>query len=160
MGTPTEETALARRWRLQINMAYPDDLVTPDWVTVIGIAEFTPPAPQPNNEDSSDYESAGWNGNTKTAQEWELPVTLNRKINDVVKVFHPTHEKLRQAAWKFGSKSKAHLRWFDRDGLPEAYEGKGIVQWEYSGGEHTALEQVTVTITGDGELLLIDNPGV
>ncbi|MFF3310479.1 phage tail tube protein [Streptomyces sp. NPDC002952] len=160
MSTPTETTALARRWRLQINMNYPEDQVTPDWQTVLGIAEFTPPAPDPNIEDSSDYESGGWNGNTKTAQEWELPVTLNRKINDQVKVFHPTHEKLRLAGWKFGSGSKAHVRWFDRDGLPEAYEGKGVVKWEYSGGEHTALEQVEVTITGDGELLLIDNPGV
>jgi hypothetical protein len=32
------------------------------------------------------------------------------------------------------------------------------VKWEASGGEHTALDQVEITITGDGELLLIDNP--
>jgi hypothetical protein len=63
-----------------------------------------------------------------------------------------------QAAWKFGSNSMAHMRWYDRDGLPEAYEGTGIVKWEASGGEHTALDQVEITITGDGELLLIDNP--
>jgi hypothetical protein len=87
-----------------------------------------------------------------------LTFTINRRENDQVKVFAPTHEKLRQAAWKFGSNSMAHMRWYDRDGLPEAYEGTGIVKWEASGGEHTALDQVEITITGDGELLLIDNP--
>ncbi|WEH40801.1 hypothetical protein [Streptomyces sp. AM 2-1-1] len=156
MSTPTEQTALARRWRTQINMAAAGD--TPDWQTLMGVTDFKPPAPDPNIEDSSDYESAGWNGNTKTAQGWELGFKINRKTNDQVKVFHPTHEKLRAAAWGWGSNSTAHLRWFDRDGLPEAYEGKGIVKWEASGGEHTALEQVDITITGDGALLLIDNP--
>ncbi|NUS78461.1 MAG: hypothetical protein HOV70_19995 [Streptomyces sp.] len=158
MSTPTEVTALARRWKLQLDMSAAQD--GSDWQTVIGLTDFKPPAPDPNIEDSSDYESAGWNGNTKTAQGWELTATINRRINDQVKVYHPTHERLRQAAWLFGSNSKAHVRWYDRDGLPEAYEGTGIVKFEYSGGEHTALDQVEVTITGDGALLLIDNPGV
>ncbi|MFH9403256.1 phage tail tube protein [Streptomyces sp. NPDC017638] len=156
MSTPTPTTALARRWRLQIDMSADQDGT--DWQTVFGVTDFKPPMPDPNIEDSSDYESAGWNGNTKTAQEWELTVTINRKINDQTKTYHPTHEKLRVAAYSFGSASMAHLRWFDRDGLPEAYEGTGVVKWEYSGGEHTALDQVEITVTGDGELKLIDNP--
>ncbi|MFE4548278.1 phage tail tube protein [Streptomyces sp. NPDC056785] len=157
MATPTETTALARRFRVQLDMSTDQD--GSDWQTIIGVTDFKPPAPDPNIEDSSDYESAGWNGNTKTAQGWELGFTINRRENDQVKVFAPTHERLRQAAWKFGSQSMAHLRWYDRDGLPEAYEGTGIVKWEASGGEHTALDQVEITITGDGELALIDNPG-
>jgi hypothetical protein len=156
MATPTEQTALARRWRLQIDMSSTQD--GSDWQTVLGVTDFKPPAPDPNIEDSSDYESGGWNGNTKTAQSWELSVTINRKINDQVKVYHPTHEAFRQAAFKFGSGSMVHLRWYDRDGLPEAYEGSGIVKFEYSGGEHTALDQVEITVTGDGELAMIDNP--
>ncbi|MFG3085133.1 phage tail tube protein [Streptomyces parvulus] len=158
MSTPTPTTALARRWKFQLDLS--EDQDGSDWVTVLGVTDFKPPAPDPNIEDSSDYESGGWNGNTKTAQGWELTATINRRINDQVKVYHPTHEALRRAAWLFGSNSKAHVRWYDREGLPEAYEGSGVVKWEYSGGEHTALDQVEITITGDGELLLIDNPGV
>ena len=154
MTTPV--TALARRWVLQLDMSANQD--GSDWQTVIGLADFKPPTPDPNIEDSSDYDSNGWNGNTKTAQSWELAFTINRRENDQTKVFHPTHEKIRAAAWGFGSASKAHCRWYDRDGLPEAYEGTGIVKWEYSGGEHTALDQVEVTITGDGALALITNP--
>ncbi|WP_432164863.1 phage tail tube protein [Streptomyces sp. bgisy031] len=156
MSTPTPQTALVRRWRLQIDMSAAMD--GSDWQTVMGVKEFTPPMPDPNIEDASDYESEGWNGNEKTSQEWELSVTLNRKINDQTKVFHPTHEKIRAAAFGWGSGSRAHLRWFDRNGLPEAYEGTGIVKWENSGGEHTDLEQPEITITGDGPMLIIDNP--
>lgn len=156
MATPTPETALARRWRVQLNMADVGD--TPDWLTIVGVKEFVPPNPDPNIEDSSDYESEGWNGNTKTAQGWELSMTVNRRINDQVKVYHPTHEKIRLAGYGWGSESKAHLRWMDRDGLPEAYEGTGIVKWEAGGGEHTALDEAEITITGDGKLTPIDNP--
>lgn len=153
---PTYDTnALARRWILEVNVGADE---AEDWQQCMGLAEFVPAAPEPNNEDSSDYDSGGWTGNTKTAQSWELTFTINRKIDETQKVYHPVHEALRRAGMKFGGASKAHVRYYDRDGMPEAYEGKGIVQWAPSGGETTALEQVEVTITGDGPLEEIDNP--
>jgi len=153
MTTPV--TALARRWALQLDMSSAQD--GSDWQTVIGVTEFNPAA-EPNIEDSSDYDSGGWAGNTKTGQSWQLGVTINRRINDQTKVYHPTHEALRAAAYAFGSASRVHVRYYDRDGMPEAYEGTAIVTWAPSGGEYTALDQVEVTLTGDGQLLLITNP--
>lgn len=153
MTTPV--TALARRWVLQLDMSAAKD--GSDWQTVIGVTEFNPAA-EPNIEDSSDYDSGGWAGNTKTGQSWELGVTINRRINDQTKVYHPTHEKLRAASYAFGSDSQVHVRYYDRNGLPEAYEGTALVTWAPSGGEYTALDQVEMTLTGDGQLLLITNP--
>ncbi len=153
MTTPV--TALARRWALQLDMSAAKD--GSDWQTVIGVTEFNPAA-EPNIEDSSDYDSGGWAGNTKTGQSWELGVTINRRINDQTKVYHVTHEALRVAAFAFGSASQVHVRYYDRDGLPEAYEGTALVTWAPSGGEYTALDQVELTLTGDGPLLLITNP--
>lgn len=155
MSTPTPTTALARRWKLELDMSAAKD--GSDWQAVPGITEFNPSA-EPNIEDSSDYDSGGWAGNTKTGQAWELGVTINRRINDQVKVYHPTHEVLRAAAYAFGSASVVHVRYYDRDGLPEAYEGTAVVTWAPSGGEYTALDQVEMTLTGDGQLLLITNP--
>ncbi|MEU6535507.1 hypothetical protein [Streptomyces sp. NPDC047000] len=153
MTTPV--TALARRWALQIDMSAAKD--GSDWQTVIGVTEFNPAA-EPNIEDSSDYDGGGWAGNTKTGQSWELGVTINRRINDQTKVYHVTHEAFRAAAYAFGSASQVHVRYYDRDGLPEAYEGTALVTWAPSGGEYTALDQVEMTLTGDGPLLLITNP--
>ncbi|MEU0671365.1 phage tail tube protein [Streptomyces sp. NPDC006172] len=153
MTTPV--TALARRWALQLDMSAAQD--GSDWQSVIGVTEFNPAA-EPNIEDSSDFDSGGWAGNTKTGQSWELGLTINRRINDQTKVYHPTHEALRVASFASGSASRVHVRYYDRNGLPEAYEGTAIVTWAPSGGEYTALDQVEVTLTGDGPLLLITNP--
>ncbi|MFF1381455.1 minor capsid protein [Streptomyces sp. NPDC058308] len=46
--------------------------------------------------------------------------------------------------------SKAHLRFFDRDGLPEAYVGKALPDGEPQGGAARDLDQVQVTFTGTG----------
>lgn len=154
MSTPTEVTALARRWRLEVNMGTSE---TPDWTLCPGVTDFSPEA-EPNIEDSSSYDSEGWTENTKTAQSWELGVTINRKINDQVKVYHPVHEALRAASFAFGSASEVHVRYMDRNGLPEAYEGNALVTWTPSGGEYTALDQVEMTLTGTGPLVPITSP--
>ncbi|WP_432182032.1 phage tail tube protein [Streptomyces sp. NBC_00063] len=156
MSTPVETnvTALARRWRLEVNLG--TDAV-PDWQLCPGVTEFTP-ASEPNIEDSTSYDSDGWTQNTKTAQSWELSVTINRKINDATKVYHPVHEAIRLAHFAYGSANYVHLRYMDRNGLPEAYEGQAIPTWAESGGEYTDLGQVEITFTGDGPLSTITNP--
>ncbi|QJT04351.1 hypothetical protein G9272_32050 [Streptomyces asoensis] len=155
MSTPTPTNALARRWKIDLDMAAAKD--GSDYQNIIGVTDFQPNA-EPNIEDSSDYDSGGWAGNTKTGQSWEVSLTINRRINDQVKVYHPTHEALRAAAFGYGSASEVRVRYYDRDGLPEAYEGIAIVTWAPSGGETTALDQVEVTLTGNGQLSLITNP--
>lgn len=154
MSTPTPTTALARRWRSEINLGTD---AAPVWTLIPGITEFQPTFP-PNIEDSSSYDTGGWAENEKTGQAWELAMTFNRKINDQVMVFSDAHEALRQAAFAYGSAARVHVRFFDRNGLPEAYEGKALVEWEDQGGEYTALGQVSATLTGDGELSMITNP--
>ncbi|MFI8299986.1 phage tail tube protein [Streptomyces nigra] len=154
MATPIEENELAREWRLEINMGTDE---APDWQLCPGVREFQP-ASEPNIEDSSDYDGEGWAGNEKTGQAWEISATIRRKANKSVKVYHPVHEKIRLAHFAYGSANKIHLRYMNRDGLPEAYEGKAIPNWQPAGGEYTALGEVEITFTGDGALTPIDNP--
>lgn len=156
MSTPVEtnETELAREWRLEVNMGTDD---VPDWQLCPGVREFQPSA-EPNIEDSSDYDSDGWAGNTKTAQAWELAVTIRRKANKAQKVYHPVHEAIRAASDAYGEANLVPLRWMNRQGLPEAYEGKAIPTWAPAGGEYSALGEVEITFTGDGPRTPIDNP--
>jgi hypothetical protein len=153
MSTPTE-TALARRWRMDINMGTDE---TPDWQLCPGITEFQPTFP-PNIENSSTYDTEGWAENTKTAQEWQVEATFNRKVSADSTTYSAVHEKLRVAAFSYGAASKVGVWFYDRNGLPEAYSGKALVTWEPQGGEYTALDQVQATLTGDGILSLITNP--
>ncbi|MBT2505159.1 hypothetical protein J7I98_04450 [Streptomyces sp. ISL-98] len=153
MSTPTE-TALARRWRLEINMG---TVAVPDWQLCPAVTEFQWTA-EPNHEDSTSYDSDGWKENTKTAQEWEVEATFNRKATPDSTAYSPVHEKIRTAWLAYGEDHKVHLRWMDRNGLPEAYEGYGLPNWEPQGGEYTDLDQVQVTFTGTGALTPITNP--
>ncbi|CAM5589096.1 phage tail tube protein [Streptomyces purpurascens] len=155
MATPTEQTELAREWRLEINMAAAGD--TPDWQLCPGVREFQP-ASEPNIEDASDYDGDGWASNEKTGQSWELSVTIRRKANTEVKVYSPVHEKIRLAHFAYGANNKVHLRYMNRNGLPEAYEGRAIPNWQPQGGEYTALGETEITFTGDGPLTPITNP--
>ncbi|NUH35261.1 hypothetical protein HUF15_00500 [Streptomyces samsunensis] len=154
MSTPTPVTALARRWRLEVNMGTE---TTPDWQLCPAVAEFQWEAP-PNLEDSGTYDDDGWDGNTKTGQGWSVTATFNRKISKDSTVYHPVHEKIRAVAFGWGAESEIPIRWMDRNGLPEAYEGSALVEWAPSGGSKNDLDQVEVTFTGNGPLEQITNP--
>ncbi|MEU6342223.1 hypothetical protein ABZ883_14925 [Streptomyces sp. NPDC046977] len=150
MSTPTE-TALARRWRLDVNMGSPDYQLCP------AITNFQWEAP-PNIEDSSTYDDEGWSDSEKTGQSWSATATFNRKASPDSTTYSPVHEALRQAAFGWGDDAKVDVRFYDRNGLPEAYQGYALVTWAPSGGERTALDQVEVTLTGKGPLTPITNP--
>ncbi|MEU8760643.1 hypothetical protein [Streptomyces sp. NPDC048659] len=153
MTTPTEDQ-LARDWRLDINMG--TDLA-PDYQLCPAITEFQPTWP-PNFEDSTSYDSDGWEESTKTAQAWQIEATFNRKSTADSTAFSTVHEKLRLASFGWGSGSKIGVRFYDRNGLPEAYKGTVLVEWEPQGGDYKALGQVKVTLKGTGPLAPITNP--
>lgn len=156
MSTPTPVTALARRWRLEVDMAT-SGATTPDWQLHPAITDFSWEAP-PNLEDSSTYDDEGWDGNTKTGQGWTVTATFNRKKSADSKAYNAVHERVRATAFGWGADSEVKIRWMDRDGGPEAYEGTALVEWKPSGGPKNNLEQVEITFTGNGPLTQIANP--
>jgi len=153
MATPTE-TVLARRWVVQINMGTD---VSPDWQLSPATTNFTFKYPNVTQDDS-DYDSGGWGSTVKTAQNWSGELSFNRKSTPDSTAYSTVHEKLRTAALSFGSSSKIGVRWYDRNAMPEAYQGTALVEWEPSGGDRTALEGIKVTLTGVGALVPITNP--
>lgn len=155
MSTPTPETALARHWRLDVDLSSAKD--GSDWQECIAMTEFSWSA-EPNHEESTTYDTDGWAENEKTGQAWEATVNINRKSTTDGSAFHPVHEALRTAAFAWGEDAKVHVRFYDRKGRPEAYEGTALVTWTPSGGEATALSQVEITLTGTGALETITNP--
>ncbi|WP_055563059.1 phage tail tube protein [Streptomyces atriruber] len=72
--------------------------------------------------------------NTKTRRDWEVEVTFDRKATPDSTAYAAVHEKIRSAFFAYGEASKVHMRYMDRNGLPEAYEGYGLPKWEPQGG--------------------------
>lgn len=147
-------TALARRFKVDVDVAWPSGPA--DWQPLLGITDFKP-AVAPTLQEASDYDSNGWVGQEKTMQAWTAEVTLLRK-KDNAGAFPPAQEALRAAEDQFGQDARAHVRWYDRDGGEEAYEGYALVQWARANSGVADLDAATVTLTGDGARTLITNP--
>lgn len=154
MTTPTPETVLARRWRLEVNMG---TSAAPNFQLCPAVTNFNW-VPAPTIQDSSTYDDGGWSDSTKTAMGWTVDSTFNRRSTPDSTAFSTVHEKIRAAALAFGAASEIEIRWMDRDGLPEAYQGICLATWAPAGGDRTALDAVKVTFTGKGVLNQIVNP--
>ncbi|MET7450685.1 hypothetical protein ABZT03_02090 [Streptomyces sp. NPDC005574] len=158
MSTPVQpaetETALARRYRLELDTSA---TATPSWVIVPGIQEFDP-AVDPTQQDSTTYEDGGWADSTVTQLAWSVELTMLHRYHPTTKAFNAAQEKLRLAAESFGSGATIHVRWYDREGRADAYEGRALVTWDADGGATDDLDSVGVTLTGKGAKTAITNP--
>lgn len=144
-------TALARRFIVDVaTVAAPTT-----WVRFKGINDLSVPV-SPNLQPADDYDSDGWNSFEKTMQGWVLTAKALRKT--VAGVFDPGQEILRTAHTQFGDLGRAYVRYYDRNGAPEAYSGLGMVGFVPSKTGVADLDEITVTITGDGALTAITNP--
>lgn len=147
-------STLARKWKLDVNTGTAE---SPIWTPVRGITEFSAPN-EPTMEDDSDYDSNGWASSTKTMQAWSISATLARKVGVSSGNYDPGQEYIRMRDAQFGAASTVQVRWYDRDGGPEAYSGYASVQWAQAGGAPSALETATLTLSGQGIRTNIVNP--
>jgi hypothetical protein len=147
-------STLARKYKLDINTGTE---LSPTWTQVKAIAEFKPTI-DASTEDDSDYDGAGWGSDAKTLLKWKIELKIIRKITVDTAAYDPGQEALRGVAEDFGPDGVVHVRWYDRDGSTEAWEGFGEVTWEPDGGDTTALATVSVNLMGRGAREVITNP--
>lgn len=144
-------TALARRFKVDVStIAAPNT-----WVNFKGINDLNP-AISPTLVGSDDYDSNGFSSFEKTMQGWVLTAKALRKT--VSGVFDPGQELVRAAQLQFGDLGRVNVRWYDRNGAPEAFQGVAVVGWTASKTGVADLDEATATFTGDGILTSIANP--
>jgi hypothetical protein len=150
-------TALARRYRLEVDMAPTGSATTPEWALVPGITEFTPTA-EPTIQDVSTYDTDGWAEQAKTMLTWQIELTIAHRAHPVTGQFNAAQEWLRRSALAFGAAAYVHLRFYDRFGAQDAHEGSALVTWEPEGGGPDEVDTISVTLSGNGPLVPIPNP--
>lgn len=164
MSVPTREplgaSTLNRMWYLDVDTS--DNGDETEWTPVLGITEFKP-ATESNLEDDSDFDSGGYQSQTKTAEQWSCEFKVARKVtvDDKTKYDEGQEHLRKRAQGRMGPANSVHIRYYEmtEDGpREEAYEGRAAVSWEPEGGEMTALNLVSVTLTGQGKLKQIDHP--
>ncbi len=157
--TPLGASTLNRMWYLDIDTG--TDPETPEWTPVQGITEFQP-AQEPQLQDDGDFDSEGFGSQTSTGIDWSLTGKVARKttVADAT-TYDPGQEALRLAGGKVGLDNSVHVRWYEMtpDGpRTEAYEGNAAVTWSPDGGDKTALNLVSFTLSGQGKRSDIEHP--
>jgi hypothetical protein len=109
-------------------------------------------------EDDSDFDSEGWTSEMKTGMGWGIELGLITKYGIVTREEDPGQKILRLASDEFGPDSVVHVRYYDREGGPEAYEGYASVSWEPEDGGVTDLDKAKVKLSGQGKRTAIENP--
>lgn len=156
---PLGASTTVRKWFLDVDTSYPG---TATWVGVFGMAEFKP-TQDDNLEDDSDFDSSGFESETKTSEKWGIETKLRRKTTEADShAYDPGQEYLRsKAQGQMGVANRVHVRWYEMEPNGpriEAYEGFGAASWSPEGGEMKALDMVTVKISGQGRRQAIAHP--
>lgn len=150
MGTNT--TALASRYRVEVT----EDLtLAAGWLKVFGLTDFKSNVNQ-NLVETSDYDNDGNESYEKTFQGWTAALTV--WVRTQTGVLTPSYVKLSSRETLFGDACRIGIRWYDKNGLPEAFQGVGIVQSERGSTGVKDPDQKTFTLQGDGALASITNP--
>lgn len=150
----TLTSTLARKFRLDVNTGTAG---SPVWTQVRAITTLQAPV-SPTMQDDSDYDSDGWGSQAKTMLAWSVTGTISRKVGATSGNYDAGQEKIRAAHDQFGPDGLVQIRWYDREGGPEAYTGFAHVGWEAQGGGPDALDSVNITLTGQGKRTTIVNP--
>jgi len=154
VSNPVLTSTLARKWKLDVDTSVAQDGSA--WTNVRAVLDLQPSI-TPTMQDDSDYDSDGWGSDVKTMLKWSNVVKLGRKVAAGY-VEDPGQAAIHVAHDQFGADGVVHVRWYDRNGGTEAYEGFAQVQWSEDGGDAAALSTVSVTLTGQGARLTITNP--
>lgn len=141
---------LASRYALQVDTGTTPE--TPEWTTVFGVSNFAPNVDF-TTQDNSDFDSDGWASTVVTQRGWTITVTLQDKQYSDAQ--DPGQAALLQAS---DDLELAHVRYFDRNGGDEAYEGYASVQWNPQGGSATELATIQVVLNGQGAREKVTNP--
>jgi hypothetical protein len=156
MTQPTQEvTGLARRFAVDIDMAAPAAAV---WSALPGIEELKPSWDQRKEGDES-YDDGGGARETITGSSWKLELKLIHRAGPDGVTFNAVQEYLRGKAQAEDTlNAEIHVRWYDRSGVGEAWDGRALVSWAPDGGNGGARDTVAVVISGQGKRIPITNP--
>ncbi|SDL17838.1 hypothetical protein SAMN04488074_109205 [Lentzea albidocapillata subsp. violacea] len=148
---------LAKDWTLEVDTRAAG-ATAPQWTRIGGLTSFTETTDD-NTEDDGSFDDDGWGSSVVTQRTWSIEAEGKRKRTDA-QAFTPDpgQEAIRKAARIVGFAANLHVRWYRKDGSPDAYEGTSTVSGFTKGGGKTDLEPFNFTLNGQGAPVEIPNP--
>jgi len=148
---------LAKDWVLEVDTRAPN-VAEPQWIRVNGLTSFSE-STDDNTEDDASFDDNGWGSSEVTQRTWSIEAEGRRKRTDAT-VFTPDpgQEAIRKASRVVGIGAAIAVRWYRRDGAPDAFQGLANVTGFTRGGSVTDLEPFNFTLAGKGIATEIANP--
>jgi len=147
-------TALARKFRVDVSA---DLTLAGGWLQLNGIFSFKPDV-TPQTIDTSAYDTSGWAANEVVGNGWAVNTDVMRRTT--TGVYDPGQELVRARVGQAGDAARCGVRWYDKNGGPEASQGVALVGWARAKDGVPDPDAATIVLTGDGALTVITNPGV
>jgi hypothetical protein len=146
-------TALARRWAVDVDLL-PSGVA--DWQSLIGIEDLKPGRSQRREKDEG-YDDIGAEREAITGSSWMLDIKLIHRTGIDGVTMNAVQEHLRTKSEATDALTgEAHVRWYDRSGTGEAWDGRCLVEWTPDGG--AGRDMVSVKLSGQGARVAITNP--
>lgn len=147
-------TSLARKFRVDVTA---DLTLAGGWLQLNGIYGLKPDV-SPKTIDTSAYDTNGWDSNEVISNGWAVNTDFWRRT--AAGVYDPGQELVRACVGQSGDGARCGVRWYDKNGGPEAKQGVALVKWSRAKDGVADGDAATVVLTGDGVLSTITNPGV
>jgi hypothetical protein len=132
-------TTLARKFRVDVTT---DLTLAGGWLQLNGIDDWNPSV-EPNTEETTAYDAVGWKTNEVTLQDWSATASIFRRI--VASTYDPGQELVRATVGQFGNAARCGVRWYDKNGGPEAYSGVALPKWARANTGVGNVEKATIT---------------
>lgn len=148
---------LAKDWVLEVDTRA-SGAAEPQWTRVNGLTSFTE-STDDNTEDDASFDDNGWGSSEVTQRTWSVEAEGRRKRTDATAFTpDPGQEAIRKASRVVGIGAAIAVRWYRRDGAPDAFQGLANVSGFTRGGSVTDLEPFNFTLNGKGIATEIANP--
>lgn len=98
----------------------------------------------------------GWGGSLVLSNDWTLGVAYNQLVTGTAR--DAGQALIEARVGKFLTGAQLTVRWYDRNGLAEAWQGVGSLAVTRAASGVADIDRVAALFTGDGALLEIVNP--
>lgn len=132
-------TTLARKFRIDVTS---DLTLASGWLQLNGVDDWNASITA-GTEDTSAYDTSGWNTNEVTMQSWSATASLFRRQTSGT--YDPGQELVRATQGQFGTAARIGLRWYDKTGGPEAYSGIALPSISRSNTGVSNVEKWSIT---------------
>jgi len=136
-------TSLARRFRLDVSAD------AASWLRLNSMTDFNPQI-SPNKVDATTFDDNGATAMEIVSNSFLITAKVLRQ--PIAGVYDPGQELVRACQSQYGDAARVYVRYYDKFTGLEGKQGRTIAEWNESKTGQADLNEIQITLTGDGAI--------